>query len=351
MNSAVPMEAATALARSRIGPPARRMRSSTPSRQSFLRAGQDSRRSPPATTTTWPSPTRCATACCIAGSAPPRPTPSTARAPSPTSRPSSSSARTWATTSSTSASTNEVARRRWRSWASTLDDLLEQRTSPGSATAASGGWPPASSTRWPRWRSPRSATASATSSASSSRRSSTAGRWRSTDKWLRFGNPWEIARPEMGRARSSSAATPRHYSDERRAAVACAGCRTRIVSGVALRHADPRLPRQHGEHAAAVARRGGRVVRLRGLQPRRLLRRGRAEGRRRRTSPRCSIPNDEADAGQGAAPGAAVLLRVAARCRTCSASIAQRRAVRLDAFHEKFAVQLNDTHPAIASPN
>ena len=35
------------------------------------------------TTTTWRSPTPCATGCCIAGSAPPRPTPSKARAPSP----------------------------------------------------------------------------------------------------------------------------------------------------------------------------------------------------------------------------------------------------------------------------
>ena len=41
------------------------------------------------TTTTWRSPTRCATACCSAGSAPRRPTPATARAPLPTCRPSS----------------------------------------------------------------------------------------------------------------------------------------------------------------------------------------------------------------------------------------------------------------------
>ena len=71
-----------------------------------------------------------------------------------------------------------------------------RRKSRASATAASGGSRPASSIRWRRSKFPRSATASATSSASSSRRSSTAGRSRSTDKWLRFGNPWEIARPE-----------------------------------------------------------------------------------------------------------------------------------------------------------
>ena len=34
-----------------------------------------------------------------------------------------------------------------------------------------------------------------------------------TDKWLRFGNPWELVRPEWA-VRSSSAATPRRYADE-----------------------------------------------------------------------------------------------------------------------------------------
>ena len=52
------------------------------------------------------------------------------------------------------------------------------RKSRAWATAASGGWRPAISIRWPRSRCRRSATASATSSASSIRRSATAGRWR-----------------------------------------------------------------------------------------------------------------------------------------------------------------------------
>ena len=46
-------------------------------------------------------------------------------------------------------------------------------------------------------RTPRlSATASATSSASSGRNSATATRSRTPDNWLRYGNPWEIERPE-----------------------------------------------------------------------------------------------------------------------------------------------------------
>ena len=94
------------------------------------------------------------------------------------------------------------ARRRCTELGLDLDELLEQEEEPG---------PRQRRPRPPRRvlhrlardaaRCPRSATASATSSASSSRRSSTAGRSRRTDKWLRYGNPWEIARPEWARAR------------------------------------------------------------------------------------------------------------------------------------------------------
>ena len=50
------------------------------------------------------------------------------------------------------------------------------RRSPGSATVASDGWRPVSSSRWPSWRFRPRAMAAATSSASSSRPSATAGR-------------------------------------------------------------------------------------------------------------------------------------------------------------------------------
>ena len=96
---------------------------------------------------------------------------------------------------------------------------------PASATAASGGSPPASSTRSPRSAIPRTATACATTTASSTSGSSTARRWRWPDSWLRYGNPWEIARPGdrfrvqfygrveesrtmRGRARAASGSTP-----------------------------------------------------------------------------------------------------------------------------------------------
>ena len=110
-------------------------------------------------------------------------------------------ARTSATTSSTSASTTTCAQA-VAELGLDLDELLAQEEEPG---LGNGGLGPAGGLlhrfAGHAARSRRSATASATSSASSSRRSSTAGRWRRTDKWLRFGNPWEIARPEWARAR------------------------------------------------------------------------------------------------------------------------------------------------------
>ena len=69
----------------------------------------------------------------------------------------------------------------------------------------------------------RSATASATSSASSTRRSATAGRSSSTDKWLRYGNPWEIAAPG-DRVRREVRRPHRSVHRRATAATACAGC-------------------------------------------------------------------------------------------------------------------------------
>ncbi|MBS1173314.1 MAG: malP 2 [Proteobacteria bacterium] len=92
-----------------------------------------------------------------------------------------------------------------------------------------------------------------------------------TDKWLRFGNPARHGRH-------------RH----------------------ALRYAHPRLPQQHRQHPAAVARRSAGILRLRGVQPRRLLRRSEQEGVLREPH-QGALSQRRGGAGQGAAPGAAVL--------------------------------------------
>ncbi len=165
-----------------------------------------------------------------------------------------------------------------------------------------------------------------------------------TDKWLRCGNPWEIARPEW--CQRSEVRRP-HRSLVRRvpsqAHALGAGPHRQRHS---LRHAHPRLPREHGEHAAAVEGRGAGVLRLRHLQPRRLLRRGQPEG-------------GEREPHQGSC------IRTTSRCaaRSCALEqqyffvscslqdmlrICQVQKIPPERFHEKFAVQMNDTHPSIA---
>jgi glucan phosphorylase len=92
-----------------------------------------------------------------------------------------------------------------------------------------------------------------------------------TDKWLRFGNPWEIVRPDVG-GRGQVRRHTEHYTDEQGRHARALGAGAHGGQGRALRHADPGLRRQHLPTRCAVARRGARVVRfLGGLQPRRLL--------------------------------------------------------------------------------
>ena len=108
-----------------------------------------------------------------------------------------------------------------------------------------------------------------------------------TDKWLQKGNPWEIVRPDVcfyvnfgGHTQAESDAQGRYR---------VRWIPANRVKGVACDIAGARLPRQHLQHSAAVEERGGRVLRLPGLQRRRLLRRRPGEG-------------DLRDALQGALP-------------------------------------------------
>ena len=108
-----------------------------------------------------------------------------------------------------------------------------------------------------------------------------------TDKWLRSGNPWEIARPEMAYEVKFGGRTE-GYTDE------AGRFRDALDSGDGgerrrLRHADPGLSRRHLQHPAAVESGGGRVLRFRRVQPRRLLPRGAGQDWPRRTSPRSFI--------------------------------------------------------------
>ena len=128
-----------------------------------------------------------------------------------------------------------------------------------------------------------------------------------TDKWLQKGNAWEIPRPDDCFYVSFGGHTE-SYTDE------AGRYRVRWIpahagQGHGLRHPGARLPRQHLQHPPAVAERGGRVVRLPGLQRRRLLRRGPGEGGLRDD---LEGALSERRAGDRAAPaaGAAVFLRL-----------------------------------------
>ena len=97
-----------------------------------------------------------------------------------------------------------------------------------------------------------------------------------TDKWLQKGNA--VGNSAPGRLLLRQLRRP--YRELHRRGGALSGT---LGSGEAgqrhgLRHPGARLPCQHLQHPPAVAERSGRVLRLPGLQPRRLLRRGPGEG-------------------------------------------------------------------------
>ena len=177
------------------------------------------------------------------------------------------------------------------------------------------------------------------------------------DAWLRYGNPWEIPRPArpLPRASSTGACTStsttqgrlthplgrhRRRAGARRTTRPCPGYRNGTVNTLRL--------------WSARATRGVRPERLQ----RRRLRGGRRGARHApRTSPRCSTRTTTSSQGRELRLKQEYFF-VARRCRTSSA--ATRSAARcstsrgdcavFDRFAEKIAIQLNDTHPALAIP-
>ena len=166
-----------------------------------------------------------------------------------------------------------------------------------------------------------------------------------TDKWLRFGNPWEIARPEISYRRRASADAPSTVRDEH-GRYRVRWIPERVVKGVA--YDTPMLGYRvaHDEPAAPVEGGSGRVVRLRRVQRRRLLRRGRGEDRVGEHH-QGALSERRAGGRQAAAARAAVLLRLVLAAGHDPAPSAAGRG-RSTSFDAKWAAQLNDTHPAIA---
>ena len=163
-----------------------------------------------------------------------------------------------------------------------------------------------------------------------------------TDKWLRLGNPWALERPEDAFEVKMGGHTER-YSEARPNAGALD---TREVGPRhPQRHSDSRLPHQHRQHHAAVVGAGGGVLRLRNLQHRRFFRRRRDKVASENIS-KILYPNDEEIQGKQ--------LRLAQQFFFVSCSLQhilkiQKTADRpLADLHRTFAIQMNDTHPAIA---
>ncbi len=127
-----------------------------------------------------------------------------------------------------------------------------------------------------------------------------------TDKWLRLGNPWELPRPEIAfdvgirranRERRRRARTAPRSVDSRAGG-----------EGGGLRHSDPRLPRRDREPPQALEGGSFRVLRLSGVQRRRLLPRRRAQGELGEHR-QGALPQRRAGGGPRAPAFAAVLLR------------------------------------------
>ena len=166
-----------------------------------------------------------------------------------------------------------------------------------------------------------------------------------TDKWLRFGNPWEIARPEWAVEVKLGGRTE-HYTDEHGRAARALDARARSSSACRTTRRSSAIAYNTANTLRLWTRRGAGVVRLRRVQSRRLLRRGEPEDRLGEPH-QGALPERRADRRARSCGSSSSTSSCPARCRTCCASCTVQK-IPLERFHEKFAVQLNDTHPAIA---
>ena len=220
--------------------------------------------------------------------------------------------------------------------------LLEQEEEPGLGNGGLGRLAACYLDSLATLQIPRSAMASATSTGSSTSRSGTAGRWRWRTKWLRLGNPWEIPRPEIFSI--SSSAVTRSSTTTRRVALASAGCPRASSRGIAhdtpilgyrvntanlLRLWSAEAVNSFGFESFNVGDYYGAV----------------AEKVASETISKVLYPNDSALQGKQ--------LRLEQQHFFVSCALQDmlrihRQTVANSRFPEKYAVQLNDTHPALA---
>ena len=165
------------------------------------------------------------------------------------------------------------------------------------------------------------------------------------EDWLTHGNPWEFERPEVnythrlrrlgrgGRRRRRRHDAPRLAS-------------RRDGRGGRLRHADRRLARAPCQHAAPVVGARARSAEARRLQRRRLHRRAGRHACAPKRSRRCSIPATRRRPARNCGCGR----NISSPPPRCSISFAATSSSIGDirTLADKVAIQLNDTHPAIA---
>ena len=233
---------------------------------------------------------------------------------------------------------------RCRSSASISTSWSSAKKSRASATAASAVSRLATWTHWPRWRSPRSATAFATSSASSTRIIEDGWQREIADKWLRLGNPWEVAAP---RARVSRAVRRPDRAPLRRARPAAGALDPRPHrEGRAVRHARSSATAYATPTSCACGRRIAYEafdVQAFNVGDTRVRSQDKVVSE---NLTKVLYPNDESEAGK--------VLRLEQQYFFVSCTLQDMIRIflqRAQALHElssKYAAQLNDTHPALA---
>ncbi len=164
-----------------------------------------------------------------------------------------------------------------------------------------------------------------------------------TDKWLRLGNPWEICRPEISCYVNFGGHTE-HYAEENRG-LKVRWIPNRVAKGIAY---DTPVS-SYGNNIVALLRLWkSEAVESFDFQAFNMGDYYKAVDEKviSETVSKVLYPNDEPEIGK--------TLRLAQQHFFVSCSLQDMirihlmRGLKLETFHERFAIQLNDTHPSIA---
>ena len=164
-----------------------------------------------------------------------------------------------------------------------------------------------------------------------------------TDKWLRLGNPWEISRPEVSYYVNFGGRTERYHDEQGRFRVRWVP--HRMVKGIAC---DTPIQSYRNDMVDLLRLWKSEAVESFDFQAFNVGDYYQAVNEKviSETVSKVLYPNDEPEIGK--------TLRLAQQYFFVSCSLQDMirihlmRGMKLEAFHESFAVQLNDTHPSIA---